>query len=626
MLLAGDPHCAVNALLVAVLLIAVGAWGTRRGRSFYRENWLSRRAIVGGFGWLALAISLIVVATAVQWVPVWRWSQHSPRISAAHESAAIASTDAEPFELRETTPPVLRIALREPSGPHRLFDFSLSPWHLLTWVWPTLGGHYLPHNSRLFDAVPAEARMWLPSLYFGTIPLLCALLALRPERRITLRRRLQRRGLIVIVILALLAALGNYSCVWLLRETFQLVGLQQWADGLPRDHVGSLYWLLAEIVPGYDALRYPAKWNVWATAGLCLLAGHYLSTNLWLRLAAFPRGFRIALFVFTVMLAVVAALLLLGVGESILDRWLSTQAYDSWLGAPSPRAVAHSLCWASIVPIVVWLMLSFAQQGAPKAGLQTSKLGFVSGVPVIIGLTLIEMTSIASGWCSFLPPPHLPTSLATVAEGGQPRVWSNTPAADWNRDRIAEREGSFIEQQAALQSMYALGKLPTAWGYSSLHASQSIEPREMHALRRWLARHDRMTASQPAVDRVLAELGVTHRLVRQERGEPAPQFLWQAIQAPRPLCAWDFEQDELSEIRWKWTAADELEIELGPHGGGWFLVRQYQDGGWRAEAGAELGKGAGQGSELEVADATLFVHVRVTANVHRVRLIRQPFW
>ncbi|MCA9134508.1 MAG: hypothetical protein KDA45_15165, partial [Planctomycetales bacterium] len=225
MLLGGDPHTLANTLLVAggTLLWYVAGWprglGHRSGAMWGRAG--------GAAAWFACGGLLIATLTAVQWLPALRWASHSARLGSATA------------QLPELPAPLDTAWQDAPSSTHRLYDFSLSPWHLVTGLWPTLGGHYLPHNSRLFTAIPAEGRMWIPSLYFGLLPCLLLWLAFR-------RPLCNTRPLRLLALFALLASLGNYSLLWLLRELLRVLGGQDLSTALPKDHITSLYWLLTE--------------------------------------------------------------------------------------------------------------------------------------------------------------------------------------------------------------------------------------------------------------------------------------------------------------------------------------------------------------------------------------------
>jgi len=63
------------------------------------------------------------------------------------------------------------------------YDFSVGPWRLVEYVWPNLSGRQFPIHRRWIEVIPAEGRVWTPSLYMGLLPLLLALSAMRFGRR-----------------------------------------------------------------------------------------------------------------------------------------------------------------------------------------------------------------------------------------------------------------------------------------------------------------------------------------------------------------------------------------------------------------------------------------------------------
>ncbi|MEZ6074010.1 MAG: hypothetical protein R3C10_27965 [Pirellulales bacterium] len=125
--------------------------------------------------------------------------------------------------------------------------------------------------------MPAESHPWSASLYLGVVPLL---LALTTWRRV---RGDPRCGwLWTVAVLAVLASFGRYGVGWI-GEELGLHSAHAVADGaLPgggeaatiesQRAAGGVYWLLARVLPGYGAFRYPAKWMVVATAAVAALA------------------------------------------------------------------------------------------------------------------------------------------------------------------------------------------------------------------------------------------------------------------------------------------------------------------------------------------------------------------
>lgn len=204
------------------------------------------------------------------------------------------------------------------------------------------------------------------------------------------------------------------------------------------------------------------------------------------------------------------------------------------------------------------------------------------------------------------------------------------------RDHVAQSPQSYAEDQASYQQRWLLGKLGLLAEVRCLHAALSIDPQELVQLRGWLSRRDRQVAEQPEVDRVLRELGVTHRLVRSQPAtdrvgiqsaiHPA-QFSWQAIADPLPLCqvlsGRAMQAGPVSVASWRWTSPDRLVIQMVDPAGARpqervLLVRQTNDGGWLAHDTS--------GRSLKIRHQPLFVEVELTESVDQVTLTRKWFW
>jgi hypothetical protein len=123
--------------------------------------------------------------------------------------------------------------------PEAGLTYSLWPWRLLGWVAPGLFGH------PAFDRFWGYANYWEDALYVGTLAFVLALMesvqALRGKSRTSGRSRL----LIGIVLVSLLLALGKNTPVypWLFRT-----------------------------VPTFDMFQAPSRWSLLAVFAVCLLA------------------------------------------------------------------------------------------------------------------------------------------------------------------------------------------------------------------------------------------------------------------------------------------------------------------------------------------------------------------
>jgi hypothetical protein len=172
-----------------------------------------------------------------------------------------------------------RLLGRVEAGTHTeyTYDFSVGPWRLAEYVWPNFSGRQFPVHRRWLEVIPAEARIWTPSLYMGLLPMLLALSAMRFHRREP--RRSPPRGseprdcwLSWAVVLAVVASFGWYGLGWLAHEINYAAGGDPAGLGLVGDPFGGLYWLMTVALPGYAYFRYPAKLLVVAAMGLSVLA------------------------------------------------------------------------------------------------------------------------------------------------------------------------------------------------------------------------------------------------------------------------------------------------------------------------------------------------------------------
>lgn len=266
MILGGDPQMAYHAVLVAVLYLVFLPRGVAAVRPAGEVQTplegtaaAPLRTLAGRALSLFGAVALAGLLAAVQILPSMELSRLSAR---------------QPGTWAE------RLLARSKPDTHtqHIYDFSVAPWRLAELVWSNAGGRQLPLHRRWFAAIPAEGRVWAPSLYFGVVPLALAWGALRwrragaapeePGRRMAEARR---RWLSWTALLALVASLGWYGPGWIVHELRVACGadVNDWLVGAP---AGGLYWLMALVLPGYARFRYPAKLFVVAGLGLSMLA------------------------------------------------------------------------------------------------------------------------------------------------------------------------------------------------------------------------------------------------------------------------------------------------------------------------------------------------------------------
>ena len=575
-LLSGDPHTAFNACIVAVLASLLRCW--------QYQSWdLAPRSA----GILAAAITVTLAVTCVQWLPAWRWSTLSNR-------ANVAPALPDPTRISSDQ----RIALEatrtfELSG-QLIYDFSQPPWHLASCVWPTFAGHYTPGHSRWVDALAAEGRMWVPALYFGLVPCLIVLGSL-------FRKEAKERWLLGLALFALLASLGNYSIVWLLREALSGLGLASAADTLPRDESFSVYGLLT-FLPGYDGFRFPAKWTVWFSAAVALSAAsnlelhaHRVERHSTLKSWFGLRGtFALSSWL---LVALGMAVWLTPLGENFAQR----VRVDAWLGSADPSAIANALLLAGLLPLFTLRILGQLEVMNKPA-------------PWFAALTMLEMSCVACFWTSFVPAPSLNRFLVGTAQ--ESHLWSNTLQA--NVADQTDASHSNLWRRAQLQNQYMLGKLASATGRANLASQQSVEPLWSEKLRIWLASHDRLEAEQPILDTMLSRLGVSQRLVLNR---DTRRFTWQEIENTAPLCQlWKADGTEALEtpVDWQWQG-DELQLHFEATEASRLVIRQFSDGGWTVRC-------SHWNQSPVIESPALFIEIPVPAGEADVILQRKWLW
>lgn len=235
-------------------------------------------------GWLVATGALGMLLAAVQVVPTWSWTAHSDRVLFTYPRSVY---EVRPFlnrpnrmfidETRDEGVDALRgwagvarglFGNPEPREHHaQIDDFSVAPWRMIECVWPNVTGRIFPENRRWLTAVHAEDRIWIPSIYFGILPLLvaCGTWNLRSELRLI-------RWLSWLLLGAVVASFGSYGLGYFVKlcaspflDDPQSLGI---GDG-----VGGLYWWLVVVMPGHAQFRYPAKLLVIATLAAAALAG-----------------------------------------------------------------------------------------------------------------------------------------------------------------------------------------------------------------------------------------------------------------------------------------------------------------------------------------------------------------
>jgi len=267
--LGGDPHLAYNIGLVSAGYTLLLWWNERRTR---REQWSAGgsvevpghrmpRSVPWRLVYLAIGTLLAGLIAAVQVLPSLEASPYGERSHydaprTVYEYAYQQATSADSVSYERM--------LKVPSLGHHahVYAFSLAPWRAIEMIWPNVTGRLFPTHRRWLLAFGVEDTLWLPSLYFGLLPLVLAI------GGFSLRRRapVEIRGLSWLALLAALASFGSYGVGYLLRS---ILGIDELAVG---DEAGGVYWWFVTLLPGYVQFRYPVKLFVLTSLALSMLA------------------------------------------------------------------------------------------------------------------------------------------------------------------------------------------------------------------------------------------------------------------------------------------------------------------------------------------------------------------
>ena len=269
MVLGGDPQAAYHTLLLAgLLLVARTHWFERpKAQRESTNGWVRPTAL------LLLSSVCTFLLGAIQILPSYEWMRTSERAiydepRNIYEAVSVATGTHSSGALNKGEAIATGLVGQPKPGTHQwsAYEFSIGPWRLAEFVWPNVGGRMFPTNRRWFSLIPAESRVWSPSLYMGLIPLSLALgvFTLRsPDTRV--------RWLSWTALIFVLGSLGWFGIGWAAREIYAAAGGDENSVviGSP---VGGIYWLLMTMLPMYAQFRYPAKLFVVAALAISQLS------------------------------------------------------------------------------------------------------------------------------------------------------------------------------------------------------------------------------------------------------------------------------------------------------------------------------------------------------------------
>jgi hypothetical protein len=531
--LGGDPQSAAHVSLLGGVLWILGRFAA------WRLRW-ERGA------WFLLALALAAGLSLPQLLPTIAWSLDSGRWAKAAEHA---------------------------------YDFSVPPWHWITLVFPNSLGTHVAGNSRWIEMVPAEGRMWVPSLHLGTLPFLLLVTSLGFRHRMGLSKSSLSSSMAVVLVVALASAAGNYSLLWVLKQC--QVAPSSWYS--IDDAVTGLQWFWNNAVPGYRLFRYPAKWlpaamlvlSCAAAQGVDRLIGEskrcHRSAASWLMVGG----------------------LALGVGGWMLT---SIAPLHAWFQRACLSAAEDPLTGPLDCDLARWTLMASGLHVAVAAGLwwvflRWSRLSRPNWRLALAMLATLELTCLAA-WNT------VGVSESLVRSGPTDRPPSTA----------AER----VQHSVNLQNRFLHGRLHLINRVPNLEAQFSIEPRALAELRQWMEEQPRWRQMHAlrrlGWDHSFAPSGLSPWIAQvdwprwmslqawpiPEDGRRSPDSVWEALVAldetriDSIAYAWRVMADELlnapsqaGRVEMDWTSSSAAIVRLGSTQGEQSLVlRQLPSSGW----------------------------------------------
>jgi hypothetical protein len=222
----------------------------------------------------------VAVGTGIAWG--WHRQPGEARLAPLLARLAGASILAMALAAVQVLPALEFVGMSRRVSGDRAIDIyrsSLDPFRLVELVWPNVFGLPCPENRSWLQAIPPAGghELWVDSIYTGGLTLVLGLSACGLRSRPPWRAWLTIVGLV-----GLIGSLGKYgSPLWGVRfgPFAASLGPHDPVLGQPRldpfldDGAGSPYGILAMLLPGFGAFRYPSKLVTFFSVALAVLAG-----------------------------------------------------------------------------------------------------------------------------------------------------------------------------------------------------------------------------------------------------------------------------------------------------------------------------------------------------------------
>ncbi|WP_442511442.1 hypothetical protein SH528x_003123 [Novipirellula sp. SH528] len=664
MILGGDPQTVANVVIVAIV-VAFGRWGL---------SLIAPRSYVRSEGQTAKKEGVMIAEQSTT-IPNVLTAERSTTMIAVLASCLVASILALPqiaasVSWSAQSDRVLRdddsnwLAPPVPSSRRgQAYQFSVAPWHLAECVTPNAFGSLLPQYRRLSSLIPGDGRIWTPSVYMG---LLVAIALLSTVIGIVSRQKTRKRNSdatlwLGITVAATLVCFGHFGVVWLIQNATGT--LSQTDSG-----AGGLYWLLYHFVPGYDSLRYPAKWLPIAAFAASMVTANWLE-NLPRHASSTRRAIRTLAFVFVIAFVVVVAM------QTILKDWIGNPGqlpFDPFWGPLDIAGGLREVAWSIVHSIVAlgcigWVLFRFFGNRLSRTGAARCLL-----VIVAIDITLFAAGNIARVSSNRDAIRSIPTPVASAGTMTlRTRTGKGWPS-DWrtsrDEDRLTEVELSseiawfgrwhLANRGHVLNNMTSIRSQAMAmfWKSSSdISSSMSAHERVEFwaAVSQWLGIEQTLNSTEAS--RLVSELKLVETQIGQTPSHPAIQvhFAWSTHQ-PSEAGSDDFESllrevldgnhlprvymdaptgessstDRTDEPNQKWgiknETADSVEMEIEVSAACLLERTTYQDGHWHAKL-VSLDSGETQSATVHRVDY-LKQGVLVPAGRCMVIFEYRPWW
>lgn len=406
MVLGGDPQMAYHCLLVGGIRVAVFA------SSHAQPDGRCRRALTI----LCAAAIIASLLAAAQILPSYEWAQLSDR-GARDAPRSIWEWSSDCVKNPSQWPSWNGIWSRDSNGKGHLakaYEFSVGPWRWSELFWPNVSGHLFPNHTRWGAAYPGSGRLWTPSLYLGLLPITLAVARFRLVRGAN-----RTRWLSWMVLLSVMAALGEYGWGWIANETRYLLDGPEYERSHALPGVGGLYWLLTVLVPGYISFRYPAKWWTIAALGLSVLAAKG-----WPCLWARSR-----INVLRPICLCALGLLVFALGGAVIAILRGDVPANSIFGPFEPKA-----CWLSLLGAILHTILTATLLGwvasKRRTVFQAWTLVLLSTLELVVAQGRLVQTLPAAEWDTSQARPTGQTVYRCEPEQSYPVVWRDTASED----------------------------------------------------------------------------------------------------------------------------------------------------------------------------------------------------